>query len=366
MKVYNLFWLCSLLIMLLLSTACSANTNSNSNAIPEASSVTDVESEDECLPLAPDKFAFLDSQKKELLTETELTRPTVIPEYNKLSFNEIEREVSEKAITHYFQDTAGKQLYEVILDAPSKTIEWNYGWFESEYEAHYSGNYVENNGCFECTFTGKKKEEGIMTEIGTPLHLTFEAFVPPKTLSAGVFDIVISITETDIPEFEELIHQPLVFSSENPDPYPVRNAQFIFRYTNETTEKQLSTIADEQVVLNGDIMELETLNSVRFLMGAADESKLLEDDFVENQDLNEKTASNIPYRVFVRDHECYANVWRREYHVLFKTKEEFCFQAVLIGQDRSVDSSEDEDFQLACLEEYKNEFYPILQAIQLS
>lgn len=365
MKNSKWFWIFSLLIIFVFSTACS--TNVYSNTIPEDSSViVDVETENQHLPLASEQFVFSNSQKKDLLPETELTRPTVIPECKKLSLEEIEKECSEKLLTHYFQDTAGKQLHEVILDAPSKTIKWDYGWFESEYEAHYSGNYTENNGCFDCTFTGKKKDGGIMTEIGTPLHLTFEAFVPTETLSEGGLDIVISITETDIPEFEELIHQPLVFSSENPDPYPVRNAQFIFRYTNETTEKQLSTIADEQVVLNGDLMELETLNSVRFLMGPADESNLLKDAFVENLDLKGKTASDIPYRVFVRDHECQANVWRREYHVLFKTTEEVCFQAVLIGQKHPVDSSEKEDFQLACMEEYKNEFYPILQAIQLS
>lgn len=354
-----------LLLAVLFCTACSADTASK-EALDCSNGAEALNPKKECEPAVPADFTFLDSQKTELPLEQVLNHPAEVPESKKLSFEEIEKMISEKSLIHYFQNSAGKQLYEMNLNYQDKTIQWDYGWFESEYEAHYSGNYAENNGSFDCTFSETKREGGVMTQKSEPVHMAFEVFVPTKKLSKSKFDVVISITETDIPALSELIHQPLVFSSENPEPYPARNVQFIFRYTNGTDEKQILILADEQAILNGDAVELETQSKIHFLMSKTDDQTLFKDGFKENPDLNGETESKIPYRVFVRDTECGENIWRREYCVFFKTAENFCFQAVLTGQEQSAKSSEDENFRFGSLEEYKKDFYPILQTVKAS
>jgi len=136
-----------------------------------------------------------------------------------------------------FSDETGSQFYHLRLDPESASIQFDYGYAESEYVNRYTGSYTVNPLTYEATAVMRDADSGHTDrEITLGLYLGYSIGENGKFLS-------FSPTSSSVGRYQHLIGKDLFFSPGQPHSQtsamldPILDGGWIHEFTAESGEK---------------------------------------------------------------------------------------------------------------------------------
>ncbi len=112
---------------------------------------------------------------------------------------------------NYYIDGKEYKLYTLEFNASSGQMQWNRGWFESEWENTFAGSYsIDESGVFHGDLYDTIRNESI--------QISFTVDVVNTTTDKG--ELVFTLTDASIDKYEAVVDQPITFFLSSAPTYP--------------------------------------------------------------------------------------------------------------------------------------------------
>ena len=257
----------------------------------------------------------------------------------------------------YFMDGNDKKLYSLLFYPSSEEMEWNIGYYESEWENTFSGTYtIDNDGIFHAELRDELRD--------TTLQLSFTVDVLNKDTEKK--EISLNITNTSFDKYQSLVNAPIRFTLDSSADYPLSTSVFTIKLETQSENVEISVAADRQMTLKDNVLyDGSDEEYFRFSLlensTVEDYFKSLSDKNVkynEDETLNSKTAeSGFSYRVYYSDVEMRKGQIAR-YYKFFITVDETNIIVIDAYHYKFKDGLTDEDY-------LKKYILPVVQSLEV-
>ena len=213
----------------------------------------------------------------------------------------------------YFMDGDDKKFYLLLFYPSSDKMEWNIGYYKSEWENTFSGTYtIDNEDVFHAELSDALRD--------TKLQLTFTVDV--LNTDTGKKEISLNIADSSLDKYQNLVNAPIRFTLDTAADYPLSTSVFTLKLETQSENIDISVAADRQMTLKDNVLYdgsneeyfrfslLENTTAEDYLKSLSDENA----QYNEVETLNgKKTESGFTYRVYYRDVEIRKGQTARHY-----------------------------------------------------
>ena len=125
----------------------------------------------------------------------------------------------------YFMDGDYKKLYLLLFYPSSDKMEWNIGYYESEWENTFSGTYtIDNEDVFHAELSDALRD--------TKLQLSFTVDV--LNTDTGKKEISLNITDSSLDKYRNLVNAPIRFTLDTAADYPLLTSVFTIKLETQS------------------------------------------------------------------------------------------------------------------------------------
>ena len=215
---------------------------------------------------------------------------------------------------HYYVDGENYKLYTLDFNISSGKMQWNIGWFESEWENTFVGSFtVDHDGVFNADIYDERRD------VTAQISFTIEVV----NTTTGEEEILFTVTDVTLDKYSGIVNQQISFSLDNTPIYP----QVLECYSVELQKNSGNIVVDfnaepqltvkGQIVYDGSGEEIFRFSILENTTIDEYFSSMPKDNiqYIEDTDLSNTTVKKYPYNVYYRDKEIRKGQYVRQYMI---------------------------------------------------
>ena len=193
-------------------------------------------------------------------------------------------------------------------------MQWNIGWFESEWENTFVGSFtVDHDGVFNADIYDERRD------VTAQISFTVEVV----NTTTGEEEILFTVTDVTLDKYSGIVNQQISFSLDNTPIYP----QVLECYSVELQKNSGNIVVDfnaepqltvkGQIVYDGSGEEIFRFSILENTTIDEYFSSMPKDNiqYIEDTDLSNTTVKKYPYNVYYRDKEIRKGQYVRQYMI---------------------------------------------------
>ena len=220
---------------------------------------------------------------------------------------------------YFFTEENDRKLSTLDFHESSNTMEWNIGYFESEYINRFSGKFtIDESGIFHAYLYDELRN--------TNIQISFTLSLVDK--NSDKVKLSFRIIESSLDKYKSFENTPILFVQDSTPTYDPITTQYTVIQNTKTQKIVIDFVADKLTILEDTILydgAMQPLFTFNVIEKDNKETfiKSLNNQFEEDKVLNGKTSEGYSYSVYYKDVEMHKGASARCYKIIININDDF-------------------------------------------